>query len=212
MAEIVKAAPGCLSLMARKHGLEGRRALESAVENRDLVDWRRNPNILGPDDSVAVPQVETKTISRAVDQRHEFVVRRERISLLIRILDEVFEPVANRPWTLRAGAAFTRGETDANGVLNATLLSDATAATLCIEAAEGDRLVWTLDIGGLAPLTTDAGLAQRLQNLGYGDGLARSETAMARARAAFRRDLGVEPAEGPLEMGEIAHLEGRHGC
>jgi Putative peptidoglycan binding domain len=160
-----------LGVIARQFGYENFSVLWEHPENAALKELRKDPLQLAPGDVVFVPDRVQLVFNRATDSSHDFKVHVDTMVLKLRLLDQDGEPRKNRPVTLRVetrdtGAASTQAaaqqQTDADGNLNIEIASHVTSGSI-----EVDGEVFDLAIGGLDPIDTESGVAQRLANLGY---------------------------------------------
>lgn len=160
-----------LGSIARKFGFENFSVLWEHPDNAALKRLRKDPMQLAPGDEVFIPDRVELTFDRATAASHDFKVQVDALTLTLRLLDSEGEPRANEKVTVRVeapetGAASNRSEqtltTDADGVL-----SVAVAPHVRDGSIELDGVVYQLGIGGLDPVSTDNGAAQRLGNLGY---------------------------------------------
>lgn len=158
--------------------------------NAELKEARKEPNVLYPGDKVVIPEKEQKQEPGATEQRHRFCRKGEPTYLRLRILDQD-EPRANEPYTLLIGGERREGTTDKDGYLSEPIPGNAREAKLIMGGDE-----YKLQLGHLDPVSSVAGVQQRLNNLGFGcgkvDGIFGPRT--KGALSAFRRTVNLEPA------------------
>lgn len=153
----------CISSIAEKYGLDPN-ALWNHPDNRDLKDLRKDPNVLYPDDVVAVPDKEAKNIDCQTDQTTK--IKKKGVPAFVRLrltLDD--EPRKNEPWSICIDGAWQEGTTDGDGYLKVPVPPKAKKATLVI--GEGAmQETYELNIGSLDPIDTDEGVRERLAAIG----------------------------------------------
>lgn len=137
------------------------------------------------------------------------------------VFSELGEPLPGRPFTLIAGGARIRGETDGDGHLTvggargAPVPNSASTAQLTVELDDesgGPTLEWTLAIAPLAPADTARGASERLRNLGIYLGPLREsvDDRLRDAIRSFQREMGL-PIDGQLGPPTVAALLVAHG-
>jgi len=154
----------CLSNVADAHGFDWK-SLWNHPENAALRQKRKDPNVLFPGDLLFIPELGTKTVDKAVEQRHPFVLKNSPVTLKVRLLDGD-QPQAGVPYSLEVDGMLTSGKTDGNGFL--TKVIPAGAQNGKIEAGAGaTRDVFQFQFGTVDPIEEESGLRGRLSNLGY---------------------------------------------
>jgi len=204
-----------LSKIAKAHGFRDHAAIWDHPGNARLKSERVNPSVLYPGDRLFIPDKEERRFPRATDQRHRFVVRRERLKLRLTLEDQLEKPVASARCKLFVGdKAFTL-TTDATGKLEQEIPLDAEAATLQIDSDDTpfDGEFFQIKIGHLDPVDTVSGQRARLNNLGYfaGSSADPRDPAFRSAAEEFQCEhgLAVDGVVGPRTQ---AKLKEAHGC
>ncbi len=165
IGEHVVRAGECVSSIARDHGLFWQTIWDDA-QNAIVKQTRIQPNVLMPGDRLHVPPVRRKEEPGATELRHRFVRRGEPSHLKIRVLDQD-EPRANEPFKLVIdGQQEITGFTDPEGRLDVPIPGNAKKGELTV-GVEPDLYKATLNLGGLDPVATWAGVKARLKNLGF---------------------------------------------
>jgi hypothetical protein len=123
------------------------------------------------------------------------------------------EPAANVPYRVDLGPRSQSGTTDAEGKARIFLSPADRTGQLVVEPGTPRERVIELLIGGLDPLETPTGVAQRLNNLGFGPAPCEPGTQyaqLAEALAAFQmhEDLDVT---GEADEATLTKLEQVHG-
>ncbi len=179
-------------------------------QNAELRALRKYPNVLLEGDELFVPAKFQRFESCATDRTHKFVRRGIPEYARIQILDVRGDPWADAPYTWKSESGSGRGRTTADGfVVQRILPSDRQGR---IEVGEPpDQMVFEVLLGHLDPVSTLAGVRQRLANLGYAVG-PESEQETAALRAAvhqYRLDRGLEPGDA-IDDALRADLEQGH--
>ena len=154
----------CLSSIARDSGLFWE-TIWYHGNNAALRQQRKDPNVLLPGDQLYVPDLQTKLVSCATDQRHTFVAKGSKVTIKIRLLDQDV-PRAGVPYTLHVDGALTSGQTDANGFVSEAIPANAKDGKLIVGAGAA-KDVYQLKLGNLDPIDTESGVRGRLRNLGF---------------------------------------------
>ncbi len=175
-------------------------------ENRALREARDDMNILEEGDVVFVPDLTVGTLRAATSQRHTF--RRRGVPAVLRLrLAAGGVPRGGVSFVLTVDGVQQRGRTDDAGRLDAWVPPNAAEATLVI----GSDPPIALRIGHLVPVSSMAGVHQRLNNLGYGWGEAdgQLDDATRGALARFQEAHGL-PATGEPDAATRAKLASIH--
>jgi hypothetical protein len=122
------------------------------------------------------------------------------------------EPWRSAPYRLTVDHQVFEGSTDGDGRLEQAIPSGARRGELRMEPGTEREAVYTLDLGGLDPIDTPSGLADRLNNLGYGGGERPTAlTAQLReALRAFQQDQELR-VTGDADDETKAKLQELHG-
>jgi hypothetical protein len=120
------------------------------------------------------------------------------------------QPRADERFILTVDGKVTTGITDADGEVSAPILPGARGGTLVVGSGL-HKQTFDLQLGGMDPIDTDAGLSKRLHNLGYcGPASNGNQHEMAAALAVFQKDRGME-ATGKLDTASRGKLVQEHG-
>jgi hypothetical protein len=198
----------CLSSIAARYGFTWQTLWNDAA-NADLKKRRKDPNILFVGDVVVVPDSKVRKESCASGSLHEFVCKATAEPIRIRFLDELDKPIANAKYELVVDGKTRTGNTNGDGELTEKIGTGVKTARLFLG---DDRREYTIQVGGLDPVTEIVGVQQRLSNLGYTpgkiDGINGPHTSAALGE--FQADNGLEPT-GELDDDTIKALQDRHG-
>jgi hypothetical protein len=168
----------CISSIAVDHGFFPATIWEH--ENNAALRELRDPNVLHPGDEVFIPDRELREQQGQTDTRHSFVRRGVPAKFRMQLCNGL-DPRPNLGFTLVVdGWKTVEGQTDDQGVLEVELPPKAQRGVLTI--GEGEQVVH-LRFGQLAPVEEDAGVDQRLFNLGL---LRRATPSPGDRRAALR--------------------------
>jgi hypothetical protein len=163
-------------------------------DNREVKDARKDPNVLLKGDRLVVPPLESKDVDAPTEQHHKFK-RKGVPSVLHLVLMELGEPLSNQPYRLVIDMDIRTGTTTRKGEITEKVPPGARSAKLFVGPADKQR-EYTLDLGGLDPVTTLKGQKQRLNTLGYGAGVEDNqpgeEFAAALARFQHEHDLELK--------------------
>lgn len=210
----------CLSKIAKQHGFTWKKLWDYGP-NAALKQKRKDPNILMPGDILRIPAIAKKHESRAVNNCHRFVRRKEQATLSIRVMVDG-EPVKDTPCRLRiemlGNSAEKHGSTDHQGhvKINGTReikLPGETRSAVLLVGAPPHEITYPLAIGHLAPYDELLGVQQRLNNLGYHcgpeDGLLGHRTKAA--ITAFQQKTNLT-SNGMPDSKTKEELKKAHGC
>ncbi len=155
-------------------------------ENESLKSQRKDPNVLQEGDEVFVPELTTKEESGATEKKHRF--RKKGVPALVRLRVMINDkPIANADCVLTVDGVSTDLKTDADGYLEMPLPPGAQSGELKVKQGK-TTTIFPLQFGGLDPIDTDAGVAQRLKSLGYPID---SQESFDEAVKKFRKDKGL---------------------
>lgn len=161
----------CFSSLAHRHGFENYRTLYDHPKNAELRNERLNPNVLNPQDVVYIPENHLKEVDAATEQRHYFVLKREKTMFRLIVKDEDEKPYADTLYELKIDKKTFRGTTDDEGKLEEEISADAqTGAIVLYSGADDERKIITgfsLKFGHLDPVEKTTGVQSRLKNLGF---------------------------------------------
>ncbi len=188
----------CLSSIASHYGFGDWRAIYGHADNAEFRKLRPNPNLIYPGDILVIPDPKQRKEQRPTGQTHQFVLKRLRTLLRVEVHDEDDKPLAGKRFTLVAGSSTIEGQTDGDGVLEASVDPTLQEVELSV-FAEGDetgpRYVWEVKIGHLDPVEEVTGVQARLNNLGYycGECDGKLGPLTETALRAFQDDQGLDP-------------------
>lgn len=185
----------CLSSIAAKAGLKSWEDIYRHPNNAKLREQRPNPNVILPGDRVFIPDITKGMEQGATEQRHEFRLLREPSVLKICLLDEAWQPLAHKSYTLTIGLEVREGSLDGDGKFEETIPVDIQSIKLMVVLAPPDDTAsWTLNLKHLDPVEEIVGIQERLNNLslapGAIDGIVGSKTEEAIRR--FQKAHGLE--------------------
>lgn len=199
-------------------------------DNAELKDFRKNPFVLKPGDTLTIPDPEEREESVATERVHEFVLSRKMARFEMRFLHEG-EPRAG--WSYLLGvddeAELRKGELDDDGWLRIDIPADVEHGVIHLyppdEESDGDEeegaeeagdedlcVEYELHFHHLDPADEPSGARQRLHSLGLHagaeeDGLGPKTRAALRA---FQLLHGLDPT-GDLDSATIDELRSKHG-
>lgn len=187
----------CFSSLAHQYGFENHRAIFDHPQNEELKNARQNPNILYPNDVVYIPETDLKEYDGATDQKHTFILMREKVIFRIAVKDENDKPFANTRYELHIEKEVFEGETDGEGKIAQEIKANARGGKilLYIKDSDGNETVGfiPLELGNLDPVHEISGVQKRLNNLGFecgnADGILGEKTKSALIAFQKKHDL-----------------------
>jgi hypothetical protein len=156
--------------IAQQYGFRAWEPIWDHPENADLRALRPSAHVLAQGDELHIPDKELAEFSCETNQAHVFRVRSMKQWIDQVVLDENDEPLAGRPFELKAAGTTITGETDNSGSIREEIPLSAKTAELKVWIEPGNddsRLTWKLQLGDLDPVETPYGLKGHLTNLGY---------------------------------------------
>ena len=152
-----------LPQLADEHGFADWHTIWDDANNAELRRTRESPGVLAAGDRLYIPD-KTAGAGQKVQSGSTLKVRVKRSLPKLRIVVRGFDgkPLADTDCILTVERASVTVHTGADGLLELDVPAHAQEATL-----EAGGQQWTLKIGHLDPVDTDAGLWARLRNLGY---------------------------------------------
>jgi hypothetical protein len=232
----------CISSIAHDHGFFWE-TIWNLPENDELKRARENPFVLLKGDRVTVPALRARDESCSAEAKHRF--KRKGVPGEIEIvLNELTsdepapkdytsnaegeyevpepptlepKPIKDTKYALIIDGVITTGTTDSGGKLRARIPPNARSGQVKVRPGEPDELVIELSLGHLDPVTTWAGLAHRLRNLGYtvtgfpeGNAEGNAPAGMVGAITAFQKDKG-QTADGRVTTSLLDAVKQAHG-
>jgi hypothetical protein len=137
--------------------------------NAGIRELRENPYVLHPGDELFIPDRQTRQVSGSSEQRHRFRRRGVPERFSVRLLDENEAPRTSEPYTLLIDGVVHQGNTDSDGMIQASVLPNARQGRLIV--GEQGRETFHIRLGHLDPPDGISGIQARLRNLGlyHGD-------------------------------------------
>src|SRR5256885_3381006 len=101
MAKTYTAKQGdCLSSLAKGFGFIDYKTIYDHPENAELKQKRYNPNVLKPGDKIFIPDHDLKEADKPTEQRHNFVLNRDKTLFRLIINESDEKPFANLNYEL----------------------------------------------------------------------------------------------------------------
>ena len=161
---VTASASDCITSIADANGFFWKTIWDHS-KNADLKKLRKDPNVLMEGDSVYVPQLQTKNVSKADGQRYTFQRKGVPALTRFRFLKDG-KPRANEPYVFTVGDTTQRGNTDGDGMVTMTIPPGAEDGTIVIGSGP-DAKTYDVSLGAMDPVATDSGVRKRLHALGY---------------------------------------------
>jgi hypothetical protein len=199
----------CVSKIGYRHG-HFWQTIWNHPDNEDLKQQRRDPNVLLSGDKLTIPPIELREASCATEQKHRF--RKKTVPAVLRVVLRIGgEPRANETYELLVdGMPHSKGTLDADGKLEAKLPPDAREGLVRVGPMKDPV---PLDLCGLDPVDSVAGIQQRLLNLRFDPGNTRGDlTDQTReALMAFQSAHELDPTGKP-DQATLDKLKQVYGC
>jgi hypothetical protein len=165
--------------------------------NASLRQKRKNPMVLVPGDVVNIPEKRVREVSCVTNKRHTFKLKPLMVPLRFHLVSEEDEPYGNAKYVLSVDGEQFTGTTTSDGAVEHLVPGKSKKAEITVYPDEKNSSVkhtWTLDLGHLQPIETNAGVKARLRNLGYSVGEINDELDEKAKRAIkrFQEDQGLE--------------------
>jgi N-acetylmuramoyl-L-alanine amidase len=160
-----------------------------------------------PGDKIVIRDKKLKEVSKPDGKVYKFL--RKGVPALFRLqLFDGEKPRANQKYTLVVDGRKLSGQTDANGVLEQHIPTDAVEGEVIIGP---DNLRLELSFGQLNPADEIIGIQQRLRNLGFdcGEPSGEMDAATVEALLAFQRRFGLK-ATGKADEATLEKLRKLH--
>jgi len=177
--------------------------------NAAIKSTRKTHNVLMPGDRLHIPPRCLGEVSCATDKLHKFI--RRGVSCMLRVRVQVGgQPRSNEHFFLTVSGKVFEGDTGPDGEVEVAIPPQATSARLVVGVGLHQQ-VYELQLGGMDPIDTRAGLYKRLHNLGYcGPAEGSRYDGMEAAIAMFQKDHDLE-ATGICDAAMQNKLRQRHG-
>jgi N-acetylmuramoyl-L-alanine amidase len=168
----VKQGDTLLSI-AHAHRYSDPRLIYDHARNAELRALRPDPNTLFPGDVVFLPDKVPETFLCRTEHAHTFRLRRATARLEIVLEDEDGRPFAATRYKLTVGDLTVEARTGGDGLVQHDVPADAATGEITLWPAADDperRIIWSLALGHLDPITEVSGVQARLANLGFDPG------------------------------------------
>ena len=175
----------------------------------EFYHYRKNPNVLSPDDHVFIPEKREKTEDGATGQRHRFVRRGEPARVRM-VFKQGNQPLSGERYILEIDGELTEGVLGPDGDVEIGIPGNARTGRILIGQEQDE---YPIQLGTVDPIETVKGVQERLNNLGYDcgevDGILEDQTKAA--ITAFQKEHGLPKTGEPDEQTEAKLLD-VHGC
>ncbi len=202
--------PGeCIASIAFQHGFFPD-TLWDHPENGELKSLRKDPNVLLGGDRVAIPELQERTETCAVEKLHRFRRKGVPARLNTRLLRNG-QPRANIRYALEVDGVPIEGTTDGDGWVRQGINPSARRAVLTLFPEGADPESYEISLGGLDPADTITGQKSRLKNLGFFAGEVDGSPCdeLTSALSAFQTSQGLDPT-GQADAPTIDALKKTH--
>jgi hypothetical protein len=203
-----------LTAIADRLGLEDTQTLLSQPGNSALAD-RKHPEMLDPDETLAIPDLKPMTFTLATGQRHKLTVKCPKAKLCVGLVTFVGQPssAGEAEVTLQGRSPETKSLD--GGKLDMPIPPACGQATIKLASSDEHKpdVAWNLQLGHLPRIESDEGLLERLRNLGYYRAVADTLDERERRSAIeeFQHDQGLT-LTGQLDEDTKAKIEEVYGC
>jgi hypothetical protein len=160
-----------IAQIARKYGFENYTPLWEHPKNAELKALRATPFVLDVGDEIFIPDRVLLVFNRTTDASHDFTVSVDKLALHLRFLGPDTKPRPSQEVTIEVDPPETptasvqrvqKLTTDGDGKVSVEINKSALVANVVVA-----KFDFAVHIGGLRPASSEEGLAQRLNNLGY---------------------------------------------
>lgn len=159
--------PGeCLASIAERYGFTNPWVIYDHPANEALRSARPDPNVLLAGDEVVIPDRKPRVVTGGTEQRYRFVVDRQPAYLRLKLLNPDDTPRSGLPYRVEYQGQIHTGTTSGDGSIVHEVPSYLPAAMVTVTDG-GREEKYQVALGYLDPVTEEAGLRQRLKNLGY---------------------------------------------
>jgi hypothetical protein len=194
-----------LTGIARRRGFDAQEVWQHPT-NAALRERRPNPEVLAAGDILHVPETPAPGHRVTMGTTNRFSGRLPSVVLALSLSGSDGRPQANkRVWVDGEEA----GSTDGDGRIQLRAQATRPSVMLRVEGSADDYL---LSIAHLDPIDTDAGVRQRLANLGFlpEDSASVTEQEHTEALRSFQRQMGLD-ATGAPDAQTTRRLVSEHG-
>lgn len=201
----------CLVSIAESYGFFWE-TLWNLPENKRIRDTRRDPTVLLPGDVVTIPDKTMKDYVRPTGARHTFRVKNVPAKFNLRLLKETGEARSGVAYVLTVDGVETRGSTDGEGWVKASISPTARQGTLTLTGEEsGEEESYEVQLGHLDPVDTIEGAQTRMKQMGayFGTVTGTMSRAFVASLKAFQSSRGLK-VTGELDDSTQAALRESH--
>jgi hypothetical protein len=199
----------CIESIAATNGLLWQ-TIWNHPNNESIKNARASRNILLPGDHLFIPEKVLKTYDRSTDARHTFVRKGIPCKLRLRVLQSG-KPRANESYRLVVDGKEYSGTTDGDGWVEVAIPPTAQSGELTVGSTPLQRQVYSLDLGGMDPVTEPSGIQKRLTNLGFDcEETGTMDEPTRTALALFQKGENLD-ATGDPDSDTLDKLKKRHG-
>ena len=195
-------AGDCLLSICHQYGFNDWKVLYDHPANAQLRKMRPDPHMLVPGDRVVIPERKAKVLEVASGKTHVFKVKTMKTRLRLRVHEHVEGMPSSGTYQLDVEGMRRRheGVIGDDGLLDVEIPAAAQHGTLTVLQDGKVINVFHLELGGMAPPDTVAGVQARLKHLGLdcgpSDGILGPRTRQALQVFRTRYDLSTpEDAE-----------------
>lgn len=191
-----------LITIAHQYGFRDWKAIWEDTSNAGLRKTRPDPMVLKAGDQLNIPERKPAEFRLETNRSHTLQLKPLKAHLRLLLRNASNEPMAQKRFKLEQdGTVHGEGKTDERGFLEAEVPPEAHGAdmSLTVWPTDGDeKIQWTLHLGHLEPVTEEAGVRSRLNNLGYAAGAEGEGEALKSALSSFQSEHGL-PASGQVD-------------
>ncbi len=201
----------CLVSIAESYGFFWE-TLWNLPANKVIRDTRRDPTVLLPGDVVTIPEKTVKEYVRPTGARHTFRVKNIPAKFNLRLLKESGEARSGVAFVLTVDGVETRGSTDGEGWVRASIAPTARRGTLSVTGEEsGEEESYEVQLGHLDPVDTIEGAQTRMCQMGayFGRVTGTMSLPFVMALKAFQQSRGLQ-VTGELDASTQAAIRESH--
>lgn len=183
----------CLSSITKKYGFSDYKTIYNHPQNAEFKRKFPNPNVIHDGAVLFIPDKELKEVPSPNEQKHPFVLKREKTFIHLLVKDSEGKPFANVKYNLTVADKVINGTTGGDGKISEEILAEANSAELFLFSKSGEKEVIgviSLELGALEPVEDDIGVQARLNNLGFDCGEAKGALDDPQTEAAIKAFQG----------------------